>query len=74
VVREGMDIARPVEAAPLTVTVPQAARLVGISVSKMYAECLEGGQFAPCVVRVGARVLLSRARLERLLNGEPVAS
>ncbi len=51
---------------PLTLTIPQAARLLGISTSKAY-EAARCGQLP--TLRVGSRVLISRRRLEELVNG-----
>jgi excisionase family DNA binding protein len=56
----------------LTLTIPQAAQLLGISVSKTY-EAARAGQLP--TLRVGTRVLISRRRLEELIDGtaSPVA-
>jgi excisionase family DNA binding protein len=50
----------------LTLTIPQAAHLLGISVSKAYAAA-RSGQLP--TLRVGSRVLISRRRLEELVDG-----
>jgi excisionase family DNA binding protein len=50
----------------LTLTIPQAARLLGISISKTY-EAARAGQLP--IIRIGTRVLISRKRLEDLVNG-----
>jgi excisionase family DNA binding protein len=50
----------------LTLTIPQAAQLLGISVSKAY-EAARVGELP--TVRVGTRVLISRRRLEELIDG-----
>ena len=50
----------------LTLTIPQAAQLLGISVSKAY-EAARSGQLP--TLRVGSRVLISRRRLEELIDG-----
>jgi excisionase family DNA binding protein len=55
---------------PLTLTIPQAAELLGISVSKAY-EAARTGDLP--TVKIGARVLVSRRRLEELIDG-PSAS
>ena len=60
------DQARPDDRQPLTLTIPQAAHLLGISVSKAYAAARSGE--LP-TVRVGSRVLISRRRLEELVDG-----
>ena len=60
------DQAGPGDRQPLTVTIPQAAQLLGISVSKAY-EAARSGQLP--TVRVGSRVLISRRRLEELVDG-----
>jgi len=57
---------RPGEREPLTLTIPQAARLLGISTSKAY-EAARCGQLP--TLRVGSRVLISRRRLEELVDG-----
>ena len=51
----------------LTLTIPEAARLLGISISKTY-EAARLGQLP--TIRVGTRVLVSRRRLEELVNGQ----
>src|SRR5205814_23694 len=51
----------------LTLTIPQAAQVLGISVSKTY-EAARAGQLP--TIRVGARVLISRRRLEALIDGQ----
>lgn len=50
----------------LTVTVPEAARIVGISTSKAY-EAVRSGQIPS--IRIGVRIVISRARLEAFING-----
>ncbi len=50
----------------LTLTIPQAAQLLGLSVSKAY-EAARSGELP--TVRVGTRVLISRRRLEELIDG-----
>ena len=50
----------------LTLTIPEAARLLGISISKTY-EAARLGQLP--AIKVGARVLVSRRRLEELIDG-----
>jgi excisionase family DNA binding protein len=55
---------------PLTLTIPQAADLLGISVSKAY-EAARAGELP--TLRVGARVLVSRRRLEELIDGPGLA-
>jgi excisionase family DNA binding protein len=50
----------------LTLTIPQAARLLGISISKAYAAARCGD--LP-TIRLGTRVLVSRRRLEELIDG-----
>jgi len=54
---------------PLTLTIPQAAELLGISVSKAY-EAARVGDLP--TVKIGARVLVSRRRLEELIDGPAV--
>jgi excisionase family DNA binding protein len=64
------DRARPGDRQPLTFTIPQAAQLLGISVSKAY-EAARSGQLP--TLRVGSRVLISRRRLEELVDGRMAA-
>ena len=52
--------------AALTLTIPEAARLLGISTSKAY-EAARAGEIP--TVRLGTRVLVSRRRLEELIDG-----
>lgn len=51
-------------------SVPEAAEYLGLSLSRAYEAFRRGGELESCALRVGTRVLVSRARLERLLNGE----
>ena len=50
----------------LTLTIPEAARMLGISISKTY-EAARLGQLP--AIKVGTRVLVSRRRLEELIDG-----
>jgi excisionase family DNA binding protein len=59
------------EPQPLTLTIPQAAELLGISASKAY-EAARAGDLP--TVKIGARVLVSRRRLEELIDGPSVAT
>jgi excisionase family DNA binding protein len=61
-----MEQSRPDDRHPLTLTIPQVAELLGISVSKAYAAA-RIGQLP--TLRVGSRVLISRRRLEELVDG-----
>lgn len=57
------------EAQSLTVNVPTAARLLGIS--RGYAfELAKRGEL-PGAIRIGGRIVVSRERLLRAVNGEP---
>jgi excisionase family DNA binding protein len=51
-------------------SVAEAAEYLGLSLSRAYEAFRRGGELESCAVRVGTRVLVSRARLERVLNGE----
>ena len=51
----------------LTLTIPEAAELLGISLSKAY-EAARLGQIP--TIRVGTRILVSRRRLEEMVNGQ----
>ena len=50
----------------LTVTIPEAAQLLGLSISKTY-EAARMGQLP--TIRVGTRVLVSRRRLQEFVDG-----
>lgn len=52
---------------PLTVTVEQAAELLGISRWSAY-EAAKRGELP--IVRIGKRILIPRRRLEKLLAGD----
>jgi excisionase family DNA binding protein len=52
-----------------TLSVPEAAKYLGLSVSRAYEAFRLGGELESCAVRIGTRVLVSRARLQRVLNG-----
>ena len=52
----------------LTLTIPETAQLLGISVSKTY-EAARLGQLP--TIRVGTRVLVSRRRLQEFIDGNP---
>ena len=51
----------------LTVTVTEAARLLGISRGMAY-ECVRTGELPS--IMLGRRILISRRRLEEMLDGE----
>ena len=51
----------------LTLTIPETARLLGISLSKAY-EAARLGQIP--TIRLGTRVLVSRRRLEEMVDGQ----
>ena len=51
----------------LTLTTPEAAELLGISLSKAY-EAARLGQIP--TIRVGTRILVSCRRLEEMVNGQ----
>ena len=53
-----------------TLSVPEAATYLGVSVSRAYEAFRQVGDLESCAVRIGTRVLVSRARLRRVLNGE----
>jgi excisionase family DNA binding protein len=50
----------------LTLTIPETAQLLGISVSKTY-EAARLGQLP--TIKVGTRVLVSRRRLQEFIDG-----
>ncbi len=59
-------------AQPLTVSVPVAARMLGISRGLAFQLAREGK--LPGAIRLGGRIVVSRAVLERTINGEDAAS
>ena len=65
----GLDpVAKPVDEdghATLTLTIPETAELLGISLSKAY-EAARLGQIP--TIRLGTRILVSRRRLEEMVN------
>ena len=67
--RGGLDpVAKPVDEdghATLTLTIPETAELLGISLSKAY-EAARLGQIP--TIRLGTRILVSRRRLEEMVN------
>jgi excisionase family DNA binding protein len=67
--RGGLDpAAKPVDEdghATLTLTIPETAELLGISLSKAY-EAARLGQIP--TIRLGTRILVSRRRLEEMVN------
>jgi predicted DNA-binding transcriptional regulator AlpA len=54
---------------PLTMSVPAAARLLGISRGGAY-ELARRGQL-PGAIKLGGRTVVSRQVLERTINGDP---
>jgi excisionase family DNA binding protein len=54
--------------ATLTLTIPETAELLGISLSKAY-EAARLGQIP--TFRLGTRILVSRRRLEEMVNAWP---
>jgi excisionase family DNA binding protein len=56
-------------AQPRTVSVPDAAKVLGISRGHAF-ELARRGEL-PGVIRLGHRIVVSRSALERVLNGEP---
>ncbi len=53
---------------PLTVDVPTAAQLLGISTSHAFALAAQGK--LPGAIRLGGRIVVSKSVLERTVNGE----
>ena len=66
-VGKGVDVVDEVEGERLTLTVAEAAKLLGISRGTAY-ECVRTGQLPS--VTFGRRVLIPRRRLEALLDRE----
>jgi excisionase family DNA binding protein len=56
---------KPIATDRLTVTVPEAARLLGVSRMSAYS-AVRTGEIPS--IRIGRRVLIARAALERLLG------
>ena len=54
------------EHSTLTLTIPETAEMLGISLSKAY-EAARLGQIP--TIRLGTRILVSRRRLEAMVNG-----
>jgi len=52
----------------LTVTVEEAGRIIGVSRGSAY-EAVKRGEIP--VIRIGKKIRVPKAALERLLNGEP---
>ena len=64
----GMRDIKPIDHQPsLTLTIPQAAALLGISTSAAYEFARRGD--LP-TVKLGTRVLVSRRRLEEMIDGQ----
>lgn len=57
----------------LTITVSEAARLLGISRNLAYQLAAQGGLPVP-VLRLGRRLVVPRVAVERLLAGEKPAA
>lgn len=53
----------------LTYTVTEAAGLLGVCKNQLYY-AIARGEFGDIVIRVGQRILISKAALERRLSGE----
>ena len=56
-----------------TVTVHEAARLIGVSADALYDAIRAGASPVP-VIRVGRRILIVKAALDRLLSGQEASS
>src|SRR5438034_2042461 len=63
----GMSEQEQISNEALTLTIPETARLLGISLSKTY-EAARLGQIP--TIRLGTRVLVSRRRLEEFVDGQ----
>lgn len=56
---------------PRTYSIPEFARLLGVSRGYAYNLAKDTGQIAGCpVIHVGARLVISRARADQVLAGE----
>lgn len=64
-----MTLAAPTE--PLTYSIPEFARLLGVSRGYAYNLAKDTGEVAGCaVIRVGGRLLISRSQADRVLAGD----
>jgi excisionase family DNA binding protein len=61
-----MQPSHDTDRAPLTLTVPETARLLNIGVNQCYAAVAKGELPS---IKVGRRILVSRQKLLDLLNG-----
>ena len=61
------------ESPPGTLKVPEAASRLGISADLLYDAIRSGASPVP-VLRVGRRILVVKAALDRLLSGQDAAS
>jgi excisionase family DNA binding protein len=72
-VRQGADVTvKDTGAKPLTVDVPTAALMLGIS--RGYAFELARRGELPGAIRLGGRVVVSRSKLEAAIDGESKAA
>ena len=58
------------EATPRTLSIEEAAELIGISRWLAYEQARSGWLAGVPIIQVGRRKLVSRVALERVLNGE----
>jgi len=60
------------DANPLTMTIPEAARLIGVSRDAAYEHVAKTGELAGVrVVKIGRRIVISRPLLELALGLQP---
>ena len=59
----------PETTAPALISVPELARMLGVSVGTAYA-AIKSGQWPVVTVRVGAQIRVTRVSVKRWLEGE----
>jgi excisionase family DNA binding protein len=59
------------EFARLTITISEAAGILGISRSTAY-ESVRNGTFPVAVIKIGKRLVISRAAIEQVLGTPPI--
>jgi excisionase family DNA binding protein len=69
--QQGMVNPKPLAVADL-ITIPEAARCLGIHAETLYRHC-RNGQFSPAI-QIGNRWRVSVPRLERYLHGDASSS
>jgi len=74
IVSTGLDHDETPRAGRLTYTIDEAAALLGVGRNLAYEEAAKTGRIANvAVIKVGKRLLISRAALDRILDGSATA-